>query len=194
MNQARDMTGVPVGVLLRAKIAAELSSRIYDVDNVRADLKSGSVVAVESEFTPLGLRNFTAVPFYCAPRQASVQYAMWEVAQVGVIVAFRGTCNLLDFATDCDIEGAKVPGSAWSVHRGIARAVEKEQVYQEVMKQYYKWCTRKRGTPLPLTLTGLSAWQYGILSDHSLTSSSAAQVTLWGAAMLLVLHLVTLLR
>ena len=153
------MTAIPVGVLLRAKVAAELSSRIYNIDVVRADLVTGSVVSVESDFTPLGLKTFTAVPFYCAPKQASVQYAMWEVAQVGVIVAFRGTCNLVDFATDCDIEGAKVPGSAWSIHRGIAGAIEGEQVYMEIMKQYRKCCTRNSGTQLPLLLTGLSAWQ-----------------------------------
>ena len=37
---------------------------------------SGSVVSVDSDFTALGLETFKAVPFYCAPKQASVQYAM----------------------------------------------------------------------------------------------------------------------
>lgn len=172
------MAQVPVGILLQAKIAAELSSRIYDIDKVWADLKSGSVVSVESVFTPLAFETFTAVPFYCAPKQASVQYAMWEVAQVGVIVAFRGTCNLRDFATDCDIEGATVPGSACRIHRGIAVAIEGEHVYKEVMKQYCKWCKHKRGTQMPLTLTGLSVWQYGILRNRNLTCLPAAQATL----------------
>lgn len=70
------MTQLPVGIVLRAKIAAELSNRIYEVDKVRADLKSGSVVSVESAFTPLAFKAFTAEPLYCAPKQACGKWRM----------------------------------------------------------------------------------------------------------------------
>ena len=149
------MTNVPVGLLIRARIAAELSHQVYDIDKVRLSLKEACSLSMQTCFSPSGVGSVNAVPLYCTPKKARVQYAIWEVSQVGFTVAFRGTCNLPDLATDLNILPKRVQDSAWSVHGGILKAFESASVYAEVLKQYSKWCKQKQGTRLPLLLTGL---------------------------------------
>lgn len=158
------MTNVPVGLLIRARIAAELSNQVYATDKVRSSLKEACALSIETCFTPAGVESVNAVPLYCTPKKAKVQYAIWEVAQVGFLVAFRGTHSVFDWVTDANILPERVRSSAWSVHRGILKAFEDGHVYAEVLAQYSKWCKQTRGTRLPLILTGVMTCRWPLLA------------------------------
>ena len=117
---------LPVGLLLRAALAAELSSKVYDLDTVRSKLSA--TLRIPVAFAPLGTNRLEAVLVYCTPRPDAVQYGIWQVQQVGLVVAFKGSSSVRDYIVDAMFAPKNVSGSEWSAHGRIMKGVQQKRV------------------------------------------------------------------
>ena len=140
----------PVGLLLRAAVASELSNVVYDMNKVRSNVS----LSITVPFSPLGVTSLEALLIYCTSKSEHVQYGIWQVQHIGLVVAFRGSSTIRDYFVDAFFTPKQLPRTEWSVHGYILAKVQHKAVHERIWRQYRKWLKHKHIAGAALTLTG----------------------------------------
>ena len=140
-----------------ALLMCQLSQRVYEQDQLHADLKGswqtvitcGPAGLPEQQYRIKLIDSQIAAPDDKAKRQ----YALWVVPTVGFVAAFRGTADFADVCTDLDFGAEPLHSSTGAeihLHGGVLRGVP--QTVQRILEAC---CNARCEWPdLPLFWTG----------------------------------------
>lgn len=139
-------------LLQRACILCTFSLDVYEFNKISAAQQAclGSPLPTTSFSTSPDTR--VEATLLSGPIDSLPVHAIWEVKDLGVVVAFQGTDNLLDWFTNLNFEPVQLASSSSRLHGGIHTAAARS--LPAIHAAYAKAAQNSNSGKVPLYLTG----------------------------------------